>query len=165
MGVRVISGASSFSLAAPVRNTSFGPKGVPGGRHNVRRLNVPRFTLLFDGTAGQQGLASALPANMAWLDPTTLVRLSMTQLSLTAVYNGAGTCKVYGAMLPSEYSVRVENSDGAALVTEASSKFQLITTLNPNVAANLITNGIAYTLYQFEFLTTVQPGNVVVTGL
>lgn len=174
MGVRVISSARNF---APMQATLRGgpgsgslgaPRGLPPGRLHERRHSTPRMTLLFDGTAGKQGLSQALPANEAWLDPMSMLKFGQTQYSMTASYGGAGTCKVYGAQLPADYSVKVEDVDqGPGLVLQAAAVWELITELAPNVAANLFDASKAhvYTLYRFEFLSNTTPGNVVVTAL
>lgn len=169
MGVRVISSARNFSPAVP---TYKGPLGVwqgsPHGRLVERRHSTPRMTMLFDGTTGKEGLAQALPANEAWMDPMSLVKFGLTQYSMTANYVGAGTCAVFGAMLPADYSVKVEDPNiGDNLVAEAAAQWQAVTTLNPNVAFNLfdITKVIVFTLYRFQFLASNVPGSVVVATL
>jgi hypothetical protein len=171
MGVRIFNEGRHYSPKVPTFKGSLGVwKGAPSGGLTGRRSPTPRQTLLFDGTTGKEGLAAALPANEAWLDPTCLLELGATQMSMTAVYGGAGTCKVYGAMLPSDYAVKVEGADGAALVTEAATRWEELYTLAPNVAANLMihpTGGdaIIYTLYRFEFLANNVPGSVVVSAM
>jgi hypothetical protein len=169
MGVRVITSAGNFSPAVPTFKGSLGVwQGSPHGRLQGRRFSTPRMTLLFDGTTGKDGLAAALPANEAWVDPMSMLKFGLTQYSLTGNYVGAGTCTVYGAMLPPDYSVKVEDAtNGPGLVTEASSLWQQITILNPNVAFNLFdtTKVRTFTLYRFVFATATQPGSVVVTAL
>lgn len=169
MGVRIIGEASHYAQAVPTWSGAalcgIRP-GRYGGGSQGRRASVPRFTVLFDGTAGKEGLAAALPANEAWLDPTVMVHPGETQVAINAMYTGAGSCKVYGAMLPADYAQKVVGSEGAALVTEATGKWEEIATLLPNVAANLFgTDGINYTLYRFEFLTSSQAGSVVLTSV
>jgi hypothetical protein len=165
MGVRVISEAGHYAPAVPTYIGPFGARGRQGGTLQGRRSSVPRFTILFDGTAGKEGLAAALPANETWVDPTVLVHPGETQMGLHAMYAGPGTCKIYGAMLPSDYAQKVSGADGAALVTEASTKWETVVTLNPNVAQNLLSSKSAYTLYRIEFLTNVQAGSLTLTSV
>lgn len=173
MGVRVVSSARNFSPTYPAVRGGPGagslgiPRGIPAGRLAERRHSTPRMTLLFDGTAGKEGLSQALPANEAWLDPMSMLKFGLTQYSLTASLTGAGTCEVYGAQLPADYSVKVEDPDiGADLVAEAAPLWESVATLNPNQAVNLFTeNNVVYTLYRFVFLANTVPGCVVVTAL
>lgn len=171
MGVRVFNEGRHYGAKVPTFKGSAGIwKGGPSGALTGRRSPTPRQTLLFDGTTGKEGLAAALPANEAWFDPTCLLELGATQMTMTAVYGGAGTCNVYGAMLPQDYVNKVFGANGADLVAEAALRWELLYALAPNVSKNLMvhpTSGdaIIYTLYRFEFLASTVPGNVVVAAM
>lgn len=171
MGVRVFNEGRHYGPKVPTFKGPLGAwRGAAGGGLTGRRSPTPRQTLLFDGTTDKTGLAAALPANEAWFDPTCLLELGATQMTMTAVYGGAGTCKVYGAMLPQDYVNKVFGANGADLVAEAATRWELLWTLNPNVSNNLMvhpTSGdaVIYTLYRFEFLTSTTPGNVVVAAM
>lgn len=171
MGVRIITSAGNFSPAVPTYKGADGVwQGVPRGRLQERRHSTPRMTVLFDGTTGKQGLSQALAANECWLDPMSMMKYGMTQYSLTGTYMGAGTCVVYGAQLPADYSVKVEDpTNGPILVTQAAPLWQTITTLNPNVSYNLFESDLqkllVFTLYRLSFQGTTVPGSVVITAL
>lgn len=104
------------------------------------------------------------------MDPMSMLKFGMTQYSLTGTYMGPGTCTVYGAQLPADWSVKVEDAtDGPGYVSQAASLWQQIAVLNPNVSYNLFQTDtqklLVFTLYRFVFATTTQPGSVVVTAL
>lgn len=170
MGVRLIGDMARHRPCVPAVRGGPGvgalgaSSGVPGGRFGSRVSDTPTFRLVYDGTAGKEGLPAALGANEIWIDPTELIRPGSTQVSLTAMYAGPLNCVVSGCLLPSDYAYKVgDASIGAAIFAEGTAQFETIATLAPNAAANLFAAKPPYTLYRLIF--GAGAGQVVMTSI
>ena len=124
---------------------------------------TPRFTILYDGTSGMQGLPSVLGPNEAWIDCQSLYEAEMQQ-GITLVYEGPGTCDVYGCQLPRHLVADLESSVSsvsASAYAVAGPAWQTIASLAPNVPLSLTAAkpGIIYTILKFEFSAS-DPGAV-----
>lgn len=157
MGARVYGQSRGYTTIVPPA-----PGHTPGrNRPDIRGAlgksveASPRFTVLYDGTVGLQGLPSVLQPNEAWVDCQTLFEASMQQ-GITLVYSGAGTCDVFGCQLPRHLVADLESnvsSVAASAYAVAGPVWQAIATLSPGVPLSVTAAkpGIIYTILKFEF--------------
>jgi hypothetical protein len=165
MGVRVFGDMKYFGSQVPAFRTFSGVRaGAVAPKMMSKPGATPRFEFLYDGQDDGAGVPSALADGEAWFDPTYLVEPGL-QFGISAKFNGAGTCAVYGSLIPSDYIYKLETPEAATYYTEASSKWELISNLTNNVAFSFdeATPNIMWSLLKIQFGAGT-PGALVLTS-
>jgi hypothetical protein len=153
MGVRVFTDAAHL---VPVGDSA--DRTPKGGFRMKGRItsSAHYFEAIYDGTAGQQGLPTTVPANECWIDISNLLQEG-TNLGLTVQNMGTTTLDIYVSNGPREWA---NNGPTAAQVTYMSTRWKQIGTAV--AAGDVVSTGQAvYSLMRIVFAANT-PGSAVV---